>query len=490
MTTIIRATLIFTAALTLIGCSALNPHPYVRIGATQAEIHQGIENGKAGFNLHPGKDQDPIFRVSAGFEKGACNRIKYVSVDKRKISDHAVSVILSLNSRGVAWIVQEFPLTKGKVYYRSLDGRYRAVLTDRTELLVFTEALFRKTMSQNDPATQRPKTVTAPPYPPEGTSQPIATEPNSHSQHIQRIVDDAVSSAKKALHPKGISVVVAVPKTGRIVATSGDVAGWMFEPGSIFKPMVAASALEKGKITPSTRVFCENGLFFIQGKAIKDHFKSGDLTFAEILSKSSNIGSCKMAALLEDQDYYSAIRRFGFGKKTGISLPGEIPGSVPPPENWDELTKMRTSFGQSIAVTPVQLAMAYCALCNGGKLMRPVIGGEKPALSRRVCSEKTASMVKNALCTTGSDQGNATLPPMEGVTVGGKTGTSQSISTKGRYLADRYRTMCVGFFPVKDPDYVIVVAVDEADLPPEKNYGGLVAAPIFSSIASKIAVLP
>ncbi len=94
------------------------------------------------------ENKDPKLHISAGFEKGLCNRIKYISVNQQRISDHTVSVILSLNSRGVAWIVQETPVTKGKVYYRSADGKYRAILTDGKELFVFTEALFQKTSAQ------------------------------------------------------------------------------------------------------------------------------------------------------------------------------------------------------------------------------------------------------------------------------------------------------------------------------------------------------
>jgi hypothetical protein len=154
MTTLIRASLLLTIGFTLIGCSVLSHRPSIRVGSTQAEIHQGIENGKAGLNLHQGKNQDPNLRVSAGFEKGVCNRIKYVSVDKRKISDHLLSLILCLNSRGVAWIVQEFPVKEGKVYFKSVDGKYRAVLTNRNELLIFTEAFFQKTMRENDSENQ------------------------------------------------------------------------------------------------------------------------------------------------------------------------------------------------------------------------------------------------------------------------------------------------------------------------------------------------
>ena len=159
MTTLIRPFLLLTIASTLIGCSTLSHRPYIRVGATRTEIHQGIENGRAGLNLHPGKNQDPNLRVRAGFEKDFCSRIKYSSVDKRKISDHAVSSILCLNSRGVAWIVQETPVTAGKVYYRSVDGKYRAVLTNGTELFVFTEALFQKTMLENDSENVKSKTA-------------------------------------------------------------------------------------------------------------------------------------------------------------------------------------------------------------------------------------------------------------------------------------------------------------------------------------------
>lgn len=157
MTTLIPASLLLTIAFNLIGCSTPSHRPYIRVGSTQAEIHQGIENGKGGLNLHPGKNQAPNLRVSAGFERGVCNRIKYASVDKRRLSDHAVSSILCLNSRGVAWIVQEFPVKEGKVYYRSVDSRYRAVLTHGNELLIFTEALFQKTMLENDSENQPDK---------------------------------------------------------------------------------------------------------------------------------------------------------------------------------------------------------------------------------------------------------------------------------------------------------------------------------------------
>ena len=306
------------------------------------------------------------------------------------------------------------------------------------------------------------------------------------NQQIQQITDNVVAEAKVSLHPKGITVIVAEPQTGKILAMTGNGVGQMYEPGSTFKPVVVVAALQEGKVTPQTKINCENGAFTVAGKVIKDHHPSGELTFDEILMRSSNIGAAKMALMLKDPVYYDYVRRFGFGDKTGISTPGEIQGIVNPPERWDALTKTRMAFGQSVAVTPIQLAIAYCALANGGLLMKPVVGDDKPIVVRRVCSASTANMVKKALQKTVSDKGTAPLARVEGVTVGGKTGTAQAISSKGGYLADKFITSFAGFFPVKNPKYVIVVVVDQADLPPEKNYGGLVAAPIFSEIAGKI----
>ena len=140
-----RYILPLTLASTLTACSAINS-PCIRVGATRSQIQHGIDSPQTWFvqtSTHPHD-----LRVHAGFEKNVCNRIKYTSVNQERISDHTISLILSLNSRGVAWIVQETPVNVGKVYYRSADGKYRAVLTDGKELFVFTEALFQKTNAE------------------------------------------------------------------------------------------------------------------------------------------------------------------------------------------------------------------------------------------------------------------------------------------------------------------------------------------------------
>ena len=320
------------------------------------------------------------------------------------------------------------------------------------------------------------------------------------AQAIQTIVEEQVKSAKASLRPKAIVVVVAEPKTGRILAIDGyeersvansgssnALAGrLLFEPTSTFKPVTAVAALDSGTITPETKIFCENGSFAHGGGIIKDSSPLGDLTFDEILAESSNIGASKMALTLDDEAYYDYLRKFGFGEMSGLATPMESRGLVKPPAQWDALTKARMAFGQNVAVTPIQLTMAYCALANGGLLMKPVTGDEAPKVVRRICSKRTANLVKNALQSIDPEKRTSPSSQDEEVIVGGKTGTALAINSDGGYLPDQVWTMFVGFFPVKDPEYVITVVVDDADLTPDKNYGGLVAAPIFSEIAEKI----
>lgn len=150
-----RLALLLTLIFALVGCST-STRPCVRIGATQVEIQKAIGNSKTDIEQTTDESRDPDLRVSAGFEKGVCNKIKYVSVNKRKITDHGVSVILSLNSRGVAWIVRE-DSTPLKTTYLTIDGKYRAVLTNGTDLFICTNALIKKMMQENITEQQKSK---------------------------------------------------------------------------------------------------------------------------------------------------------------------------------------------------------------------------------------------------------------------------------------------------------------------------------------------
>jgi cell division protein FtsI/penicillin-binding protein 2 len=319
------------------------------------------------------------------------------------------------------------------------------------------------------------------------------------AQAIQKIVQEQLKSAKASLRPKAIVVVVAEPKTGRILAIDGyergsvansgssnAVAGrLLFEPASTFRPVTAVAALDSGTITPETKIFCENGSFAHGGGIIKDSSPLGDLTFHEILAVSSNIGASKMALTLDDKAYYDYVKRFGFGAESGLSISVESSGLVKPPAQWDALTKARMAFGQNIAVTPIQLTMAYCAIANGGLLMKPVIGEEGPKVVRRVCSERTANLVKNALQEVTEEPTNPASQTRR-VAVGGKTGTFRAYDAEGEFLPDKFGATFVGFFPAEKPEYVITVVVEEPDVPRRIIYGGLVAALIFEKIGERI----
>jgi len=331
---------------------------------------------------------------------------------------------------------------------------------------------------------------------------------------LQAIVEREVEATFKELHPAAVTAVLEDPHTGEILAMAcrpnfdpnrfneakpdqmrNRAITDMYEPGSTFKIVVAAAALNDGIVDEKTRIFCENGHFSYGGKIIKDHHGNGDLSIQEILMKSSNIGSAKLSLRMGDQAYYDYVRRFGFGEKTGIPLHGEISGLVNPPHHWDMLTKTRMAFGQSVAVTPIQMVMAMSSIANGGKLMKPRLvlsKGEGNAVEevhpvREVVSGKTANFVAAALQKVVSDQGTAPQARIEGYPVAGKTGTAQKIGSHGGYLEGRYIVSFAGFLPADAPRLMGLVIVDDAKLGSEANYGGLVAAPVFARIGGKAA---
>ena len=331
---------------------------------------------------------------------------------------------------------------------------------------------------------------------------------------LQAIVEHEIDAAYKELRPVSATAILADPGTGEILAMAcrpnfdpnkfneakpeqmrNRAITDMYEPGSTFKIVVAAAALNDKIVDEKSRIYCENGLFQYGGKTIKDHHKAGDMSVAEILQYSSNIGSAKMSLRMKDADYYGYVRRFGFGEKTGIPLHGEITGLVQPPHRWDMLTKTRMAFGQSVAVTPIQMVMGMSVIANGGKLMKPRLvlsKGEGSAVRetgpvREVVSGKTAEFVSTALEKVVSQQGTAPLARVEGFTVAGKTGTAQKLSPRGGYLDGRYIVSFAGFMPSENPRLMGLVIVDDASIGASANYGGLVAAPVFSKIGGRAA---
>ncbi|HEX9146298.1 MAG TPA: penicillin-binding transpeptidase domain-containing protein [Candidatus Binatia bacterium] len=286
--------------------------------------------------------------------------------------------------------------------------------------------------------------------------------------------------------PNNFSKESAQQRRNRAIADS-------FEPGSIFKTILAAGALEEGVVGKEDLFYCEMGKYAFGGKIIHDTHPNGWLPFYKILQVSSNIGFTKVAEKLKKDRYFRYIQKFGFGQITGIDMPGEIPGLLRRPESWSAVDLATHAFGQGISVTPMQMVMAYAAVANGGFLMRPyvvsrvmspngdVLVQNQPQVVRRVISEKTSHLLASMLKEVTSEGGTGTMANIEGFDVAGKTGTAQKADlAHGGYAAKKRVASFVGFVPANDPRLVALVLVDE----PEVNvYGGIVAAPAFRDIA-------
>ena len=335
---------------------------------------------------------------------------------------------------------------------------------------------------------------------------------------LQAILEDEMDSAFRELRPEMAVGILADPNTGEILAMTnrpcfdpnhpGDYKDDQMknraiidvvEPGSVFKIVVASGALNEGKVNEKTSIFCENGAFAYGGKILRDTHSHGMLDIHDILVKSSNIGSAKMGLMMGDTKFYEYVRRFGFGERTGIELPGEVPGLLRPPHRWDKLTITRIPMGQSISVTPLQMTMGMSVIANGGKLVAPqivrsvensdgsVVTNKPPKVVREVVPNKVARFVSEALSGVVGEGGTAQLAKIAGFTVAGKTGTAQKASPHGGYAPGKYVVSFVGYLPQENPRFVCLVMLDEAKVASNLNYGGLVAAPVFSRIGERAA---
>ncbi|MGE5208372.1 MAG: peptidoglycan D,D-transpeptidase FtsI family protein [Alphaproteobacteria bacterium] len=336
---------------------------------------------------------------------------------------------------------------------------------------------------------------------------------------LQSIVEDEIDAAMKEYTPQKATIILMRPQTGEILALANrpnfdlnlrseakpeqmknraiiD----MMEPGSTFKIVAAAAALNEHKMRPDSEVFCENGLWNFGGSALHDHRPFGYLSVREILIKSSNIGAAKLAMSVGDQKFYEYIRRFGFGERTGIELPGEINGVIRPPQAWSKISITRIPMGHEVGVTPLQMTSAMATIANGGKLVTPriiksvtgedgkIISSLSPVVQRQVVSPETAKQIGEALRGVVSDQGTAAAAAVPGFIIAGKTGTAQKVDPHGGYDHGKYVVSFLGYLPADHPEFVGLVVLDDAHTSdPHLNYGGLVAGPIFSHVAEKAA---
>ena len=264
------------------------------------------------------------------------------------------------------------------------------------------------------------------------------------------------------------------------------------EPGSTFKLVTAAAAVESGLVRMGDPVETGDGWAVFRGRTMKDTHAHGTIPFTDVIALSSNVGTAKTAARMKPGLLYQYARNFGFGQPTWIDLPGEVGGLLKKTRRWSGTTLTTMSIGYEVDVTPLQMLTAYAAFANGGLLMRPYVVQERrdvtgnvlwraePDSIRRVIEPETAAELLPAFEKV-VEAGTATEAQIEGLPIAGKTGTARKVKD-GSYSAGAYRSSFVGFFPADDPKVAMIVVMDE---PETSAYGGVVAAPVFQRTAQR-----
>ena len=333
---------------------------------------------------------------------------------------------------------------------------------------------------------------------------------------IQYIVESQLKKAIEDTGAKGGTVIVMDPGTGEVLAMANEplfnpnefsiypadarrnrAVTDCFDPGSVFKPFMAAAALEEGLVTETDIFDCENGSYTVGNRVIHDaqNEKFQELNLPDIIKHSSNIGSIKIAEKLGKEKFYHYIKMFGFGSKTGIDLPGESRGILRNSKDWTDVDFATIAFGQGVSVTAIQLVTAMSAIANDGVLMKPhvvrcmvdkkgsVVKEIEPVAVRRVISPETSHRITSIL-TDVVEEGTGGNARIVNLSVAGKTGTSQKFDFDlGRYSARKVEASFIGFFPAEDPQMVILVMLDE---PKIHRWGGAAAAPVFKEVSEQI----
>lgn len=328
---------------------------------------------------------------------------------------------------------------------------------------------------------------------------------------VQFIAEQALAKAVDKYHAAAGEAIVMDPRDGTILAMASlptfdpnhfndyPSSAWrnrnvqdLYEPGSTFKIVTASAGLEEGLVTPSQIIDCGNGSIEIANVAIHEHGHNayGLLPFEDVIVHSSNVGTIKVGLSVGPQRFYNYIRRFGFGERTGVQLPGEAPGLVRRTEKWSMLSNASMSIGQEIGVTPLQIAAAMATVANGGMRVSPriverVVDAKGNTIYQpqrtapvRVISEKTAAVLNEILKAVVA-RGTGMPAALAEHVVAGKTGTAQKAG-RGGYSPDKFVASFCGYVPADRPRLVILVVVDE---PKGSQYGGTIAAPAFKEIA-------
>ena len=335
---------------------------------------------------------------------------------------------------------------------------------------------------------------------------------------IQKIAENALAQAVENLGACGGMCVVMEPSSGKILAMAGrplfnpNVAerfpagqrlnkcvNYTYEPGSTFKAVTAACALQENVLKETDTLDGNRGCYEIFNEKIHDEKPYGKLTFAEAFKYSSNVCFAKAANGIGNERLYNYTKDFGFGAPTGVQLPGEELGIVHPMEKWSGRTRVTMAIGQEISVTVLQMAMLYACVANDGVLVEPrifekITGKDMAVVSsssykpiRRVVSAQTAKRLRAMMCGVVSG-GTGMKAAIAGITVGGKTGTAQKIDKlTGAYSEKKGWSSFIGFLPAENPMLLCAVVIDE---PANAESGGAAAAPLFKKIMTQIISHP
>lgn len=337
----------------------------------------------------------------------------------------------------------------------------------------------------------------------------------------QAIVEREVEHLANTFTPEAISIIVSLPGTGEILALANfptiDLNRFwsypmeyhrnraitdVFEPGSTFKIVPAAAALDEKRVRPDSVFDCDVAAVRYNGRRVslpKDHRPMGKLSVEEIIVRSSNRGAAFLGMLLGSEGLYEWVRQFGFGERTGVLMTGEVRGTVHPVGRWDGLTISRMPMGHAINATALQVHQATSVIASGGVLMEPQVvrrvldaSGNTlvevgPSVKRRVVDRETADLMAGFLAgVVGGEGGTARNARIEGYAAAGKTGTTQML-VDGRYSNRHHVASFSGFFPADDPRLVITVVVTDPRREGGTGYGGVVAAPAFQRIGEELA---
>ena len=332
--------------------------------------------------------------------------------------------------------------------------------------------------------------------------------------NIQTILQDELNIAIERTGAKSANGVIVDPFTGNILAMSSipslDLNNYnsfsidsqrnrvitdIYEPGSTYKVVTMAGKLELINDYNQNIYFCENGEFLYYDKIFHDHEKHADLSLTEILSQSSNIGMVKIASEIGKKNIYKFSREFGFGSSTGIPLIGESYGILRPINKWSGISAPEIAIGQEIAINNLQLAMAYCAIANGGFLLKPNIidniqftknkqyKTETQVVRQSISnstSTKLLAMLKNAII-----DGTGNYAHIKGFDIAGKTGTAQKVEN-GKYSKENYVSSFAAIYPSYEPKYVCIISIDSANSNKGYHWAGISVAPAVKNIFERI----